>query len=196
MTARRRRHRRRRRRATCGCGGGRRREEGGGGGGGRRAAAVGARSTNTRVCASPKTGKHSVSKWSRCKWEHNLKHKEQYCNKNIGSDITKLIIVGKPKQFRFGFGRNMFRFRCFGYLHFRLSAKTCFFPKCHVLAQIWVKDLQQNHTIFGRNTEFRPKQAVSAKTASFGRNKCFGLVVLISVSVFRPKFCFVCPLID
>ena len=36
-------------------------------------------------------------------------------------------VVGKPIQFRFGFGQNMFRFRCFGFLPFRLSAKTLFF---------------------------------------------------------------------
>ena len=45
---------------------GREKDGGGGGAAGRRARAegtVGARSTNTRVCASPKTGKHSVSKW-------------------------------------------------------------------------------------------------------------------------------------
>ena len=43
---------------------GREKDEGGGGAAGLRVeATVGARSTNTRVCASPKTGKHSVSKW-------------------------------------------------------------------------------------------------------------------------------------
>ena len=84
----------------------------------------------------------------------------------------------KPKQFRFGFGQNKFWFRCFGYIHFRL--------KYHVLAQLLVKNMWQNHKYFGRNTEIRPKLPLSS-----GKSVA---VFFLSFSVFLSKFCFVCPL--
>ena len=53
--------------------------------------------------------------------------------------IVELIsVVGKPKQFRFGFGRNMFRFRCFGYLLFRWFGRNTFFGRKRLFRPKWL----------------------------------------------------------
>ena len=69
----------------------------------------------------------------------------------------------------------MFRFRCFGFLPFWLSAKTASFARNKLF---WQQIFGQN---VGRDKVFRPKEAVSA-------------LGLVSAAVFRPKNCFVCPL--
>ena len=110
--------------------------------------------------------------------------------------------MGNRIVFRFGFGQNYasllaFRLCLFSAIrpkHF-FGQKRHFWPKIHVLAHILMKILWN----------FRPKWTFLAKKPVFGPKKCFGrnfgsaeisaiLVVLVSVSEFRLKFCFVCPL--
>ena len=93
--------------------------------------------------------------------------------------------MGKPKQFRFGFGVSLFSL-------FGVSAETLFSAET---------------ACFGRNTLFQLILATHfskksfAKTAFFGRKSVSAEILvsdfhgcLVSVSVFRPKICFVCPL--
>ena len=76
----------------------------------------------------------------------------------------------------------MFRFRCFGFLPFRLSAKTLWSAKA---ASFTRNKLFLQH-IFGQKVSqskvYRPKEAVSVSTEISAFSKG-----LVSVTVFRPK---------
>ena len=114
-----------------------------------------------------------------------------------------LWLVSLVKKVLWGFVTvqvDLFRFRCFGFLPYRLSAETLISAKTASFARnklFWQQIFSQN---VGQNKVIWPKEAVSAekglsaeilvsaKIMSFSKG-------LVSVSVFRPKNCFVCPLL-
>ena len=99
----------------------------------------------------------------------------------------------------FGFGVSAISF-------FGDRPKHFFRPKQSILAKIpcfgqkFAQKYAKNIQIFGRKRHFWPKLPISAEKSASAKISVSAkisalLVVLISVSVFRLKICFVCPLL-
>ena len=114
---------------------------------------------------------------------------------NLVSDLMPHLVLFSQWANRNSFGSvSAISIFCFG-------QNSLFWLNHHVLAQYWLKICVEIINIlaetqnFGRNQHFRPKLPLSAKKSVLAEILVSAFwLALVSVSVFRPKFCFVCPL--